>query len=41
MPNDTDFLFEELLKSANELDTIIREISNKASKIKINSKTKV
>ena len=36
--NDTDFLFDELLKSADELDIIIREISNKASKIDINNK---
>lgn len=30
---DTDFLFAELLNSANELDLIIRDISDKASKI--------
>jgi len=34
---DTDFLFRELLKSADELDVIIRDISNKASKININN----
>tara|TARA_R110002033_G_scaffold79931_1_gene130928 strand:+ start:50115 stop:51161 length:1047 start_codon:yes stop_codon:yes gene_type:complete len=36
--HDNDFLFDELLKSADELDVIIREISDKASKIEINNR---
>lgn len=35
--SDSHFLFEELLKSADELDQIIREISEKASKVEINN----
>lgn len=36
--NNSDFLNKELLKSANELDLIIHEISAKASEIEINNK---